>query len=66
MILKEVMLMFIQEEIFNFKEILLSKLDQFKEAIINMNLQEIGQSIISNEIETEIDNIKKILEFFGD
>ena len=63
---KSLLQMFIQEEIFNFKEILLSKLDQFKEAIINMNLQEIGQSIISNEIETEIDNIKKILEFFGD
>ena len=64
--LKEVFSMFCNENIAFIKKKLLDKLDLFQQKLLSKTEKEIGREVIKENIESEINTIYRVLQFFGD
>ena len=57
---------FIDEKIIFIKKELSERLDAFKDKLIALNQEELGEDIIKENIEKETNKICTVLQFFGD
>lgn len=64
--LKNIFNAFVEEKISFIKRKLLDKLNAFKEQLILLNQDELGEDIIKENIEKETSKICSVLQFFGD
>ena len=63
---KNIVKAFIDENISAIKKKLMSKIDVFEKKLIELNSDELGQEILTNKINEQINNAFKILQFFGE
>ena len=63
---KNIFKVFCEEKISSIKKKLLDKIDLFREKLIAINQNEVGEDIIKENIEKETNKICSVLQFFGD